>query len=188
MKQVRDWQQNRSMWIRVLEESTGEALEAWNKRIEEEKFADERSLRDWLSSKSVNGYAQTLLVMERFGYPDYITTSGDELIDAQYADRPQLRPIFDAIIDAILEYGDVILQTRKTYVSLVGPKRTFARVQPTTKTRVDLGLRLEGQQPVGRLQKSSIHQTMKLQIGLSTLEEFDEEVFEWLKKAYDENA
>ena len=38
--------------------------------------------------------------MERFGYPDFFLSSADELIDGQYADRPQLRPIFDALIEA----------------------------------------------------------------------------------------
>jgi hypothetical protein len=29
----------------------------------------------------VTGYAQQLLVMERFGYPDFLTVTADELID-----------------------------------------------------------------------------------------------------------
>jgi hypothetical protein len=38
----------------------------------------------------------------------------------------------------------------------VTPRRTFARVQPTTKNRVDLALRLEAQKPSGRLQHRSV--------------------------------
>lgn len=72
----------------------------------------------------MTGYPAMLLVMERFGYPDYLIASVDELIEGQYADRPALR--------------------HKTYVALVTPRRTFAAVQPTTKKRVDLGLRLAG--------------------------------------------
>jgi hypothetical protein len=126
--------------------------------------------------------------MERFGYPDFLLASADELIQGQYADRPQLRPIFDAIVDAAAGLGAVIIQTRKTYVSLVSPRRTFARVQPTTKNRVDLGLRLAGQQPGGRLQPSKIHETMPLQISLTTRDEVDSEVLDWLQQAYDQNC
>ena len=126
--------------------------------------------------------------MERFGYPAFFLASADELIAGQYADRPQLRPIFDAIIDAAAGLGAVIVQTRKTYVSLVSPRRTFARVQPTTKQRVDLGLRLEGQQPGGRLMPSKIHETMPLQISLTSLEEVDAEVLAWLQQVYDQNC
>lgn len=188
MNRILDWQWFRTTWIRLLEESTGEGLDAWNERIKREGFRDEQSLRAWLAQQGVTGYAQTLLVMERFGYPDHLVASGEQLIEAQYADRAQLRPIFDAIVNAALEFGEVIIQARKTYVSLVSPRRTFARVQPTTKTRLDLGLRLEGQRPGGRLQPSRIHQTMKLQISLTSVEEVDDEVRSWLRQAYDENS
>jgi hypothetical protein len=125
--------------------------------------------------------------MERFGYPDFLVASADELIEGQYADRPQLRPIFDAILEAAIGLGEVTVQARKTYVSLVSPRRTFARIQPTTRKRVDLGLRLEGQEPGGRLQPSKIHETMKLQISLSAPTEVDSEVLRWLQRAYEEN-
>ena len=36
--------------------------------------------------------------MERFGYPDFLLASADQLIDGQYEDRPQLRAIYDATI------------------------------------------------------------------------------------------
>lgn len=83
--------------------------------------------------------------------------------------------------------GEVVVQARKTYVSLVSRRRTFARIQPTTKSRVDLALRLEGRKPTGRLQPSKIHETMKLQISLSTVEEVDSEVLDWMQLAFDEN-
>ncbi len=133
-------------------------------------------------------YAQSLVVMERFGYPDFLTASAGQLIDHQYADRPALRPIFDAIVEATVGFGEVVVQARKTYVSLVTRRMTFARVQPTTKTRVDLGLRLEGREPGGRLHPSRIHETTKLQISLASADQVDTEVLGWLRRAYDENA
>ena len=185
---VRDWQQNRDMWVRILEKQTGEGLDAWKRRIKEKRLADEGSLRAWLTRQGVTGYAQSLLVMERFGYPDFLLATADELIEGQYADRPHLKPIFDAIISAAKNLGEVIIHGRKTYVSLVFPRRTFARVQPTTRNRVDLGLRLEGQAPRGRLQPSRIHETMRLQISLTAPGEVDSEVLRWLRKAYVQNC
>ncbi len=188
MGNVFDWNRNRDMWIRVLEKQTGEGLEHWNKRVRKENFKDEQSLRAWLKQQGVTGYAESLLVMERFGYPDFVSASADELIEGQYADRLSLRPIYDAIISAVIGMGEITIQTRKTYVSLLTPRRTFARVRPTTKTRVDVGLRLEGQKPGGRLQASRIHETMKLQISLASVDEVDAEVLNWLRQAYDENC
>src|SRR5919199_1162979 len=146
MAQTRDWQAMKDMSARLLLERTGADVESWNQRIEQEQLHDEQHLRAWLTQQGVTGYAQSLLVMERFGYPDFFLASADELIQGQYADRPQLRPIFAALIDAAAGLGEVVVQARKTYVSLVTPRRTFARIQPTTKNRVDLGFRLQGQQ------------------------------------------
>jgi hypothetical protein len=50
--------------------------------------------------QGLTGYAAHLLVMERFGYPDFVTASVDTLIDVQYANRPHLRPICEAIVRA----------------------------------------------------------------------------------------
>jgi hypothetical protein len=178
----------REMSARLLKERTGEDVHAWNRRIKREGFANEKSLRGWLTKQGVTGYAQTLLVMENFGYPDFYLASADDLIRGQYADRPHLRPIFDALVSAAAGLGEVTIQARKTYVSLVSRRRTFARVQPTTKNRVDLGLRLERQKPAGRLQPSKIHETMRVQISLSSAEDVDSDVLGWLQKAYDENS
>ena len=188
MANIRDWTSMKDLSARLLKERTGENVATWNRRIAKEELNDEKSLRAWLTKQGVTGYAQSLLVMERFGYPDFLIASADDLIDGQYTDRPQLRPIFDAIIDAAAGLGDVTIQTRKTYVSLVTPRRTFARIQPTTKGRVDLGLRLEGHKPGGRLHPSKIHENMRLQISLVSVDEIDSEVLNWLQEAYDHNS
>jgi hypothetical protein len=187
MVQTRDWKGMQEMSARLLNERTGADVDTWNQRITTEGFTDEQTLRAWLTAQGVRGYAQSLLVMERFGYPAFFLASANELIEGQYADRPQLRPIFDAIIDAAAGLGEVVIQTRKTYVSLVTPRRTFARIQPTTKQRVDLGLRLEGLEPGGRLLPSKIHETMPIQVSLTSLDEVDAEVLTWLQQAYDQN-
>ena len=188
MAQTRAWQGMNTMSARLLQERTGQDVDTWNQRIRAEPIQDEPHLRAWLAQHGVTGYAQSLLVMERFGYPDFLLATADELIQGQYTDRPRLRPIFDAIIAAAAGLGAVTIQTRKTYVSLVSPRRTFARVQPTTKTRVDLGLRLEKQKPGGRLQASKIHETMPLQISLTSSAEVDSEVLDWLQRAYEQNC
>jgi len=187
MARIRDWKGMRDMSARLLKERTGESVDTWNRRIKKERFNDDKALRAWLTKQGVTGYAQSLLVMERFGYPDFFLASADKLIEGQYTDRPHLRPIFDAIIDAAAGLGEVTIQARKTYVSLVSPRRTFARVQPTTKNRVDLGLRLDGEKPGGRLQRSKIHETMRLQISFTTRDEVDSEALDWLQRAYDQN-
>jgi hypothetical protein len=98
--ETRDWRR-RSAWIAdLLKRRTGDDLESWTTRVDAGAFLDESSLRAWLTEQGVTGYPQQMLVMERVGYPAFLLASTDELIDGQYADRPQLRPILDAVLAA----------------------------------------------------------------------------------------
>ena len=187
MTTTRDWGHFRQMWIRVLEKQTGKGPDHSNALIGKKKFADAKRLKEWLATQGVTGYAEKLLVMERFGYPDFFESSAEELVDAQYEDRQHLRPVYEAVVAAARAFGEVVIQARKGYVSLLTPKRTFARIRATTKDRIDLGLRLEGMRPRGRLKPSRIHETMPLQVGLAGLKDLDREVLEWLGKAYGQN-
>ena len=185
---VKSWEEMRDWAARLLLSRTGEDVQAWNRRVTDAVLADEQALRSWLAGQGVTGYSQALLVRERFGYPDFMTTGADELIEAQYADRPRLRPVFDAVLAALPALGQVTVQARKTLVSLVGPRRTFAVVQATTKNRVDLGLRLDHEKPGGRLLAARDIGAANLRIPLTGPDDVDDEVLGWLRRAYEENA
>jgi hypothetical protein len=186
----KSWQEVTQWSARLLAGRTGQDVAAWNRRVAETGIADEPSLRAWLAGQGVTGYAQALLVWERFGYPDFLTAGADELINGQYADRPQLRPVLDAVLAALPALGPVTVQARKTIVSLVSPGRTFAAVQATTKSRVDLGLRLADVKPAGRLLevKNMNVGAVNLRVALTGPYEVDEEVLGWLRRAYDESV
>lgn len=190
-RRPRSWQEMREQEIRWLRERTGEGLDAWNARVRAQGFSDEASLRTWLGGQGVTGYPQMLLVMERFGYPDYLQATADELIEGQYADRKSLRPILDAIFALLPGIGDVEVQARKTYVALLTPRRTFAAVQPTTRSRIDLGVRLSPKQdPTARLERARNFGQSSVThiIRLGSPDAVDEEVEEWLRRAYEVNA
>ena len=116
-------------------------------------------------------------------------STADELLDGQYVDRPQLRPIYDALLALALSLGEVEVQARKTYVALIGPKRTFASIQPSTRARVDVGLRFDdAAQATGLEPAKSIGQSsMTHKLGLASPEDVDHEAIGWLRRAYEAN-
>jgi hypothetical protein len=121
--------------------------------------------------------------------PARLPAGARDLIAGQYADRPHLRPILDTLLAAVPALGPVTVQARKTLVSLVTPRRTFAVVQATTKRRVDLGLRLDHARPGGRLVAANGGVgAATMRIPLTTPEDIDTEVLCWLQRAYDENS
>jgi len=187
---VKSWREMRDWSAELLRSRTGADVAAWNQRVARAGFDDEPALREWLAGQGVTGYAQALLVWERFGYPDFMTADAGDLIEGQYADRPQLRPILDAVLALLPALGPATVQARKTIVSLVTPRRTFAVVRATTKDRVDLGLRLDNAEPGGRLQsaKGIGGGGATVRIALRRPEDIDDEVRDLMRRAYEENT
>ena len=125
---------------------------------------------------------------------DYLAADGDDdadaLIEGQYADRPQLRPILDAVLAVLPGLGPVTVQPRRTLVTLFTPRRAFAAVRATTRDRVDLGLRLEGTGPGGRLLAAGNvgGGGVTVRVALARPQDVDDEVRELMRRAYAENA
>lgn len=85
--------------------------------------------------------------------------------------------------------GEVRTNVCKTYVSIMR-KRQFAVIQPTTKSRVDLGLVLPDVKPSGRLQRATSVGGGRVthRVELLSPEQIDDEVIGWLKLAYEADA
>lgn len=189
MAEVTAWARMRSWSEELLVRRTGEGVAEWNRRVAGSGASSEPELRQWLGARGVTGYAQMLLVMERFGYPDFLTADAGELVDAQYAARPALRPVYDRLVTVAAALDDVEVGARKTYVVLSTPRRKFAVLRAATKTRLDLGLRLAGVEPGGRLEsaKPLRDDAMTVRISLHEPDEVDDDVLGWLTRARDES-
>ncbi len=125
---------------------------------------------------------------------DYLVTDGDgdpdQLIEEQYADRPQLRPVLEAVLAVLPGLGPLTVQARKTLVTLFTPRRAFAAIRATTRTRVDLGLRLDGTGPAGRLLAAGNvgGGGVTVRVALARPEDVDDEVRDLMRRAYAENS
>ena len=83
--------------------------------------------------------------------------------------------------------SDVEIAPKKTYVSL-RRKKQFAIVQPSTSSRVDLGLNLKGVNDTDRLEGGNVFSGMCThKVKLSSPEDVDAEVINWLKQAYEQS-
>ena len=185
-----NWREMVDWSVALLRRGTGEGVPEWNRRVLSSGPDNERDLRVWLRQQGVTGYPQMLLVMERFGYPDLLRASSHELVDAQYADRPELRPILDRLLAEAALLGPMHVQARKTYVALVTPRRTFAIVKATTGARVDLGLRLTDHPPTGRLEPAGSlgNDAITLRIGIGSADDIDDDTLTYLRAAYTANS
>ena len=108
---------------------------------------------------------------------------GDDLVATQYAAKPTLRPIYDALIDVVSAFGeDVQIVPKSASVSLRRSKQ-FALVSPATKTRVDVGINLKGEPGGERLR--AVGGMCTHSVGVTSVDEVDDELRGWLRDAYD---
>ncbi|KAA3659689.1 MAG: hypothetical protein DWQ04_21555 [Chloroflexi bacterium] len=110
-------------------------------------------------------------------------------VDAQYPDaKAKLRPIYDQLAELATSLGsDVTLNVRKSYVAFVRTKQ-FALIQPTTKTRVDLGLKLKGKPTTERFKEAKNFGSGSIthKVGLTSRKDIDDEIIAWMQEAYDQ--
>ena len=173
--------------IQKLEAQTGKPFSAWLDLVRQSGLAKHGEIVALLKSKHgiTHGYAN--LIAHRAMQSDASFSEGEDLIAAQYAgEKAPLRPIYDRLMDAIHRFGDdVEIAPKKGYVSVRRSKQ-FALVQPSTKTRVDVGIQLKGVTPEGRLEASgSFNAMVSHRVRVEKADDVDAQLVGWLHQAYD---
>lgn len=170
-----------------LEEKTGKSLDEWV-RVATAAGKDKHGELVAILKKDhglTHGYAN--LVAHRTLKSAASDSAPDDLIAGQYAGaKAGLKPIYDKLMAAVTKFGsDVEVAPKKAYVSLRRSKQ-FAIVQPSTATRLDVGINLKGTEAVGRLEASgSFNAMVSHRVRVESVEQVDGELLGWLKQAYE---
>lgn len=172
--------------IANLAAKTGRTLEQWAESARARGAAKHGEIVSWLKSEHGLGHGYANLVAAK-ALESRAPADGDDLVTAQYAGaKAALKPIYDALAAAVSAFGaDVELAPKKTYVSLRRSKQ-FALVQPSTATRVDVGIQLKGVAPKGRLEAAgSFNAMVTHRVRVERSSEVDAELVGWLRQAYE---
>ncbi len=166
-----------------MPEKTGKSLDEWKNVLRSASFAKHSEAVNFLKNEHgvTHGFANTIVSLSKED-----DTSEQDLVVNQYKGKESLVPIYERLIKTVSELGaDVIIVPKKTTVS-IKTKKQFALIKPATKTRIDLGLKLIGFEPNGRLEPSGPFGTMCThRVQLKLADEIDEELKSWLKQAYE---
>lgn len=172
--------------IRNLEEKTGRAFPEWVALARATGLDRHKPLVAELKSSHglTHGYANLVAItaLKPADAPE-----GDDLVEAQYAGRKAgLKPIYDTLVERIRAFGsDVELAPKKAYVS-VRRHRQFALLQPSTATRLDVGINLRDVPASGRLEASGSFNAMCThRVRVESVDDVDEALLAWLRAAYD---
>ncbi|CAN5682013.1 hypothetical protein BH09PLA1_BH09PLA1_15990 [soil metagenome] len=181
-------EQAEATMIQNLAEKTGKTLDQWIKIAKASKLEKHGHIVAMLKTDHEigHGYAN-LIALRTLQGAGAAGPEGDTLLEAQYTgSKAPMKPIYDALIAAVKKFGsDVEISPKKTYVSLRRSKQ-FALVQPSTATRVDVGINLKGEKPTARLENSgSFNAMVSHRVRVANKSEVDAQLIGWLKQAYE---
>ncbi|GHA90007.1 hypothetical protein GCM10009069_11460 [Algimonas arctica] len=162
-----------------IPEKTGQTLDAWKKIIAKSGHEKHGAIVKLLKSEHgvTHGFANLIATKARESGEDV------DLIATQYSGpKSGLKPLHDLIVKYAKSLGqDVELAPKKASHSL-RRKKQFALIIPATKSRIDLGLALKGDETTGRLEPYNAMCSHR--VRLESSKDFDTEVKGWLKDAY----
>lgn len=174
--------------IANCKEKTGKTLEQWVAISKKSGAARHGEIVKMLKSDHGMTHGFANLVAHKTLKSDAGSVAATtDLVAAQYTgDKAGLKPIYDALIKVAKGCGAVDIAPKKNYVSLRRSKQ-FAVIQPSTKTRVDLGLNMKSEPAKGRLEKSgSFNAMVSHRVRLEKKTDIDKDVKTWIKKAWSE--
>jgi hypothetical protein len=175
--------------IRNLEEKTGKSLDQWVKIVQKQKLEKHGEMVAFLKSEHEIGHGNAnLIVLMARGSVGADAPADDDLVATQYAGpKAALKPIYDDLLGKIGKFGgDVEVSPKKAYVSL-RRKKQFALIQPSTATRLDVGINLKGVEPNGKLEASgSFNAMVSHRVRVESAKDVDAKLIGWLKQAYEQ--
>jgi predicted transport protein len=174
--------------LKNLKEKTGKDIDTWVKLAKASGEEKHGKIVSHLKDKHglTHGYAN-LVAHSMLKSAAVMAGDDEDLVRAQYASpKAALRPWYDALAKSIGAFGnDVDFAPKKAYVSLRRSKQ-FGLIQPSTATRMDIGLVLKGVVPKGRLESAGSWNAMCThRVRVESASGIDKELLGWLKQAYE---
>jgi predicted transport protein len=169
-----------------LHKNTGQTLEKWIEIVNKENLPKHGEIIKFLKEKHglTHGFAN-LIAHKAKGSDAGSAENTDDLITSQYKGKEHFKPLYDKLISEIQAYAeDLEIAPKNTYVSL-RRKKQFAILNPATKTRFEIGIILKGQEAKGKLEAEKPNAMCSHKINVSDINDLDQEVFDWIKSAYD---
>ena len=174
--------------LKNIESSSGIKLDQWATIIKNSGFSKHGELVNFIKKEYQLGHGNANTLVHYVNKSHSGFGNEDELITQQYEGKDEWKKMYDQIIAEIKNFGnDVEVSPKKAYVS-VRRKKQFAILQPSTKTRFDIGLNLKnlpaaatGLDPAGSWNTMCTHR-----IKIEKQADLNSAVIQWLREAYDQ--
>lgn len=183
-------------WITELKQKTGRSLAEWLAHIKKAGPKDEKERRAWLKEEYKLGTNTAWWLAERAEGKGEETSDADLYLESAERDvekmfsggKAGLRPLYDVLLKLGLKTGKEAKACPCQTIVPLYRNHVFAQIKPTTQTRIDLGFALGDMKPKGRLIDTggfARKDRITHRIPITSMDDIDDEVKQWLKVAYD---
>lgn len=169
---------------------TGKTLEEWVEIVQRDGPATESDRQAWLKNEHGFTTNYAMWVAERSfgrGGPERYDPAG--AVESMFSGpKEALRPIYDALLQMGLAIAEDVKACPCTTIVPLYRNHVFAQIKPTTNKRIDMGFALKDTPVSGRLIDTggfAKKDRITHRIPITSLEEIDDEVRQWMLKAYE---
>ncbi|GAB4511262.1 MAG: hypothetical protein Tsb004_15420 [Allomuricauda sp.] len=169
--------------LQSIEEKTGLAPKMIIADIQSQKLGKHTEIINYVKTnyELSHGFANLLAHLSK---DKGRGSSEEDLIEQQYKGKEQLLPMYREMASYFNQLELAALAPKKTYVS-VRTKKQFAIIQPSTLTRIDLGLNFPKYAIVPLEPSGSFNSMVSHRIRIENAEDFNDLVKEYIKTAYE---
>ena len=183
--------QARSTQLKNIEKKTGHTVDELRAIIAESGLNKHGEIRQMLIERFGLGYGDAGQLVHYALATDGQSaaeaaelSTEDVLLEIYTGSKAPLRPLHEALMAAIQDFGTFEIIPKKGYVSL-RRKRQFAMLGPASKGRLEVGMNMKGVEGTARLESQPPGGMCQYKVFLTSPVEVDAELIGWIRQAYE---
>ncbi len=170
-----------------IKAKTGKTPEDFRALAQQKGLVESSEIFAWLKAECGLGHGHARAIVHVIESSAAPTVSRADQVAAHFAGgKSGWRKPYDQLMAKITQFGaDIQVAPTKSYLSLLRGGKKFAVVEPATPERLDIGLKLKGIPPAGRLEAAGAWNGMVThRVRISHPQQIDAELIGWLRQAY----
>lgn len=176
----------RQTYLDNIKAKTGKTAQELAALARQKGFSKSSQVVAWLKRDFGLGYGHAGMVWYLMAHEADTKTTPTDRLEKLLAKKPKWHEPYRELATRIAGFGsDVELAANMTYINVLRGAKKFAIVQPSSADRLDIGLKLKGVEPTGRLEEAGSWNAMVThRVRISDPKELDDELLGWLEQAY----
>lgn len=172
-----------------IKTKTGKTPDDFRKLAAQKSLTNYREIMAWLKSDFGLGHGHANTIAQLLVNADKFKADPDKALAAHFeGNKAKWRKPYATLAAKIAKFGsDVKLGPNRSYINILRGTKKIGIVQISSADRIDIGIKLKGVKPIGRLEAAGSWNIMVThRVRISGSKQIDAEVLAWLKQAYHE--